>query len=254
MEALRWPVLFGAGVLAGGLNALAGGGGFITLPALIWAGDAPVVANIGGTIAVWPGLIATLFAYRRNLQGGKHPLAVYLALAVCGSALGAGLLLFTTNAFFMALLPWLLLFATVLFIAGPRLSARLVALRGGDSPFPRGLVFFLLFCIAVYGGYFGGGMGIMTLAVLVLIGMRDIHEMNALKSLQVMVINGIGVLVFTLSGKVHWPPALIMTLGCVCGGYAAGHWVQKVEQGKVRMAIACLATAMTLYFFIQAYA
>lgn len=254
MHAPHWPVLFGAGVLAGGLNALAGGGGFITLPALIWAGDAPVAANIGGTIAVWPGLIAALFAYRRNLRGRRHPLAAYLAMAVIGSALGAGLLLFTTNAFFMALLPWLLLFATVLFIAGPRVSERLAAARGADAPVPRRLVLPLLFAIAVYGGYFGGGMGIMTLAVLALIGMRDIHEMNALKSLQVMVINGIGVVVFAVSGKVHWAPALVMTLGCVCGGYLAGHWVQKVEQAKVRIAIACLASAMTLYFFIKAYA
>jgi uncharacterized membrane protein YfcA len=254
MHSLQWPVLFGAGALAGGLNALAGGGGFITLPALIWAGDAPVTANIGGTIAVWPGLVATLFAYRRNLQGRKHPLPIYLTLAVCGSALGAVLLLFTTNAFFMAVLPWLLLFATTLFITGPKITSRLVALRGSEAPFPPAVVYVLLFAIAVYGGYFGGGMGIMTLAVLTLIGMRDIHEMNALKSLQVMVINGVGVLVFALSGKVHWAPALVMTLGCVCGGYAAGHWVQKVEQGKVRIAIACLASAMTLYFFIKAYA
>jgi uncharacterized protein len=253
MDLLRWPVLFGAGVLAGGLNALAGGGGFITLPALIWAGDPPVAANIGGTIAVWPGLAASLFAYRRNLRGRKHPLSIYLALAVIGSALGAGLLLFTTNAFFMALLPWLLLFATALFIGGPALTRRLVSLRGGDAPFPPAVVYGLLFCIAIYGGYFGGGMGIMTLAVLTLIGMRDIHEMNALKSLQVMVINGIGVVVFSLSGKVHWAPALAMTLGCICGGYAAGYWVQKVEPGKVRLAIACLASGMTLYFFFKAY-
>ncbi len=254
MHLLQWPVLFGAGALAGGLNALAGGGGFITLPALIWAGDAPVIANIGGTIAVWPGLVATLYAYRRNLQGRKHPLAIYLTLAILGSALGAVLLLFTTNAFFMALLPWLLLFATTLFITGPKITSRLVAMRGTETPFPPWLVYLLLFCIAVYGGYFGGGMGIMTLAVLTLIGMRNIHEMNALKSLQVMVINGIGVVVFTISGKVHWAPCLVMTLGCICGGFAAGHFVQKVEQAKVRIAIACLASAMTLYFFIKAYA
>lgn len=254
MDFIRLPMLFGAGALAGGLNALAGGGGFITLPTLIWAGDAPVVANIGGTIAVWPGIVASLFAYRRNLRPHKHPLAVYLGLAIAGSILGAALLLFTTNAFFMALLPWLLLFATALFITGPGLTRRLVALRGEEAPFPPFLVHLLLFCIAVYGGYFGGGMGIMTLAVLTLIGMRDMHEMNALKTLLVMVINGVGVIVFILSGKVHWGPALVMTLGCICGGYAAGYWVQKVRQGIVRAAIACLASAMTAYFFYKAYA
>jgi uncharacterized membrane protein YfcA len=253
MDLLRLSLLFGAGALAGGLNALAGGGGFITLPTLIWAGDAPVAANIGGTIAVWPGIVASLFAYRRNLRPERHPLGIYLAMAIIGSVLGAVLLLFTTNAFFMALLPWLLLFATVLFITGPGITRRLVAWRGMDSPFPSGLVLFLLFCIAVYGGYFGGGMGIMTLAVLTLIGMRDIHEMNALKTLLVMVINGVGVVVFILSGKVHWAPALVMTLGCICGGYAAGYWVQKVEQKLVRTAIACLASGMTAYFFFKAY-
>lgn len=252
MDLLRFPLLFGAGALAGGLNALAGGG-FITLPTLIWAGDAPVAANIGGTIAVWPGIVASLFAYRRNLRPRQHPLGIYVTMAVIGSVLGAVLLLFTTNAFFMALLPWLLLFATALFIAGPGLTRRLVALRGAEAPFPSGLVYFLLFCIAVYGGYFGGGMGIMTLAVLTLIGMRDMHEMNALKTLLVMVINGVGVIVFVLSGKVHWAPALIMTSGCICGGYAAGYWVQKVDQKIVRTAIACLASAMTLYFFFKAY-
>jgi uncharacterized membrane protein YfcA len=246
-------VLFGAGIAAGGLNALAGGGGFITLPALLWAGDAPVAANIGGTIAVWPGLAAALFAYRRNLQGDKHPLGLYLAMAVVGSALGAFLLLFTTNAFFLALLPWLLLFATALFIGGPALTGRLTAGRTAEDAFPPALIRLLLFCIAVYGGYFGGGMGIMTLAVLTLIGMSDIHEMNALKALLVVVINGVGVVIFAFSGKVDWSHSLAMTGGCVCGGYAAGHWVQRTGQRKVRLIIACLASAMTLYFFLKIY-
>jgi uncharacterized protein len=253
MDSLRLSILFGAGVLAGGLNALAGGGGFITLPTLIWAGDTPVAANIGGTIAVWPGVIASLFAFWRNLHPRRHPLGIYLAIAIAGSVLGAVLLLFTTNSFFMALLPWLLLFATTLFIAGPGLTRRLVILRGAEARFPSLLVYLLLFGIAIYGGYFGGGMGIMTLAVLTLIGMRDIHEMNALKTLLVMVINGVGAIVFVFSGKVHWAPALVMTLGCIGGGYAAGYWVQKVEQKLVRAAIACLASGMTAYFFYKAY-
>ncbi|MDB5105545.1 MAG: hypothetical protein JWP91_3234 [Fibrobacteres bacterium] len=253
MTLLQALVLFLAGILAGGLNALAGGGGFITLPALIWSGAAPILANIGGTIAVWPGLIAALFAYRRNLQGHKHPLKVYLTIAVCGGALGAFLLLFTTNAFFMALLPWLLLFATTLFISGKRITARLTAARGEGKAFPAPIVRTLLFLIAVYGGYFGGGMGIMTLAVLTLIGMQDIHEMNALKSLLVVVINGIGVAIFVASGKVEWSRCLVMTVGCIIGGYGAGNLVQRVDPAKVRILIALLASGMTLYFFIRAY-
>ncbi|MDB5050798.1 MAG: hypothetical protein JWO30_3869 [Fibrobacteres bacterium] len=247
-------VLFIAGILAGGLNALAGGGGFITLPALIWSGAPPILANTGGTIAVWPGLLAALFAFRRNLQGHKHPLRLYMAMAVVGSSIGASLLLYTTNSFFMALLPWLLLFATVLFVTGQRITDKLMALRGGDEPFPRPVAWCLLFLIAIYGGYFGGGMGIMTLAVLTLIGMRDIHEMNALKSLLVVVINGVCVAIFIATGKVEWARCLVMTVGCVIGGYSAGNLSQKVDPVWLRRFIALVAMAMTVYFFLRAYA
>lgn len=246
-------VLFFAGIGAGGLNALAGGGGFITLPALIWSGATPILANTGGTIAVWPGLIAALFAYRRNLRGRRHPLALYMAAAVIGSAIGAALLLQTTNRFFMALLPWLMLFATALFLFGKRLTERLVRARSDGHAFPRPVVLLLLFLIAVYGGYFGGGMGIMTLAVLTLIGMTDMHEMNALKSLLVVVINGIGVAIFIATGKVEWARVMVMTAGCIIGGYGAGSLVLKVNPVRLRMLVAILASGMTVYFFIRAY-
>ena len=246
-------VLFVSGILAGALNALAGGGGFITLPALIWSGASPILANTGGTIAVWPGLIAALYAYRRSLQGRKHPLRSYLILAVCGSAMGASLLLFTTNDFFMALLPWLMLFATLLFVFGRKITAGLAGARGDGRPFPPAIVLLLLFLIAVYGGYFGGGMGIMTLAVLTLIGMDDIHEMNALKSLLVVVINGVGVAIFIATGKVEWARCGVMTVGCIIGGFTAGYYVQKFDPLAVRRLIAFLATGMTGYFFIRAY-
>ncbi len=253
MSLIQALVLFVSGILAGGLNALAGGGGFITLPALIWSGASPILANTGGTIAVWPGLIAALIAYRRNLQGHKHPLRVYMILAVCGSAIGACLLLYTTNAFFMALLPWLLLFATTLFLFGKRITVRLVTARTDGEALPAVVVRLMLFLIAVYGGYFGGGMGIMTLAVLTLIGMTDIHEMNALKSLLVVVINGVGVAIFIATGKVEWSRCLVMVAGCIIGGYGAGNLVQRVNPAKVRVMIAIMASGMTLYFFYRAY-
>jgi uncharacterized membrane protein YfcA len=246
-------VLFIAGILAGGLNALAGGGGFITLPVLIWSGSAPILANIDGTLAVWPGTVASLFAFRRSLQGDKHPLKLYMGVGVMGSSLGAGLLLFTTNSFFVSLLPWLLLFATSLFIFGRVITDRLVRLRGGGDPFPKPLIVFLLFLIAVYGGYFGGGMGIMTLAVLTLIGMNDIHEMNALKAALVMVITGVGMAIFVVTGKVEWSRCLVMMAGCAIGGYAAGNLSQRVDSGKLRRFIALLASAMTAYFFFRTY-
>lgn len=246
-------VLFTAGILSGALNALAGGGGFITLPALIWSGATPILANTSGTVAVWPGAMAALYAYRRHLRSHRHPIGRYMALAVSGSVAGAVLLLFTTNSFFMALLPWLLLFATLLFIFGKRLTAALTAMRGDAHPFPPAAVGTMLFLIAVYGGYFGGGMGIMTLAMLTLMGMREIHEMNALKSLLVTVITGVGVAVFIASGKVEWPRTLVMTSGCILGGFLAGHFVQKFDPIRVRRLIAFLAAGMTAYFFIHVY-
>jgi uncharacterized membrane protein YfcA len=246
-------VLFVSGVLAGGLNALAGGGGFITLPALIWSGATPILANTTGTIAVWPGLMAALVAFRKRLQTHKHPLLLYTGMGAVGSSLGAWLLLLTTNSQFMALLPWLLLFATVLFIFGRAITDRLVAARGGGEPFPRPVAWFLLFLIAIYGGYFGGGMGIMTLAVLTLIGMRDIHEMNALKSLLVTVINGVGVAIFVATGKVEWARGLVMVAGCIVGGYGAGNLSQKVDPVWLRRFISFIAIGMTIYFFYHQY-
>lgn len=247
-------MLFASGVLAGGLNALAGGGGFITLPALMYTGLTPVQANINGTLSVWPGLLASLFAYRRSLTGRRHPLKLLVTLACCGGLVGAALLLVSTNTFFLALLPWLLLFATLLFIWGPRLTARLVLLRGGDGlarPFPARLGYLLIFTIAIYGGYFGGGMGIMTLAVLSLIGMEDIHEMNALKTFLVVVINGVAVLIFIAAGQVAWTRCLVMSLGCVVGGYCAVRVIRSRSQRWVRGLITVIASGMTLYFFLR---
>lgn len=259
MTASQAVLLFLAGILAGGLNALAGGGGFVTFPALLGSGVQPILANTSGTIAVWPGLMASLFAYRKNLQGKRHPLLRYLVLAVAGSLVGAFLLLFTTNSFFMALLPFLLLFATLLFIFGKDLTTRISALqnRGASTPgaYRHGNPWapVSVFVIAVYGGYFGGGMGIITLALLTLLGMEDIHEMNALKSLLVVVINGACVAAFIIGGKVAWPECLVMTGGCAIGGYGAGRLVLKAEPTLIRRGIAILAVGMTLYFFFRVY-
>src|SRR5690606_9058748 len=234
------------------LNALAGGGGFITLPALIWSGSLPILANTTGTVAVWPGAIAALYAYRRRLRRRDHPIGIYLAVVSSGSAAGAVLLLFTTNSFFMALLPWLLLFATLVFLFGRNLTAGVRAFREAGR-IPPLVLYGLLFSIAVYGGYFGGGMGIMTLAVLTLIGMQDIHEMNALKSLLVVVISGVGVVAFILAGKVEWGRCIVMASGCILGGFGAGYFVQKIDPVWVRRIIALIAVSMTGYFFFRAY-
>jgi uncharacterized membrane protein YfcA len=255
MSSSHAALLFLAGLLAGALNAIAGGGGFITLPALMFSGAPPILSNTTGTLAVWPGLAMGLFAYRRNLARRDHPLGLYAVLAVAGGVLGAWLLLFTSNRFFLAMLPWLLLFATLTFIFGGRVTPWIMGLTGeARRPVPAAVTRLLLFLIAVYGGYFGGGMGIMTLATLALLGMRDIHEMNALKSLLVVIINGVGVIVFIAMGKVDWLRFAAMAGGSALGGYAAARLAQKVNPLWVRRFIAAVAMGMTGYYFWVVYA
>jgi uncharacterized membrane protein YfcA len=243
------PLLFLAGALAGALNALAGGGGFITLPAFLFSGTTAIIANTTGTAAVWPGIASALYAQRARLSARAHPLGLYAVLAVAGGALGAYLLLFTSNDFFLALLPWLLLFATTILVFGNRLTAFVM----GQRALPRAVVHVFLFIIAVYGGYFGGGMGIMTLATLALLGMRDIHEMNALKAYLTGIINLVSLVVFAALGKVDWLRCAPMAVGCVAGGYAAGRWMQGAGRDGVRRAVIVLAVTMTLLFFWKAY-
>jgi uncharacterized membrane protein YfcA len=241
--------LFLAGGLAGGLNAVAGGGGFITLPILMVTGLPGVTANITGSMAVWPGSLAGLYAYRRELKTGHHPIALYLGIAAAGGLGGALLLLHSSHRFFLALLPYLLLLATVLFACGERLTRSILA-RTGSAQVGRAWVVLLMSIIAVYGGYFGGGMGIMTLAVLALLGMHDMHEMNALKTLLVATINGVGNLVFVMVGTLAWPRCLVMMAGCIIGGYAVSRIARTVDRGTVRTVVIAIGASMTAYFFI----
>jgi uncharacterized membrane protein YfcA len=250
----HYLILVLAGFLAGGLNALAGGGGFITLPTLMFTGATPILSNTSSTLALWPGMITALFAYRNRLSGKSHPLKLYAAMALVGGTLGAVLLLKTSNDFFMAVLPWLLLAATLLFTFGNRITDWAVGKRAGEGgALPKGVSYALLFLIAIYGGYFGGGMGIMTLAVLAVIGMRDIHEMNALKTLWTLAINGVALAIFLFTGRVDWGRGLTMMVGCTAGGYMAAHFAQQIPRIWVRRFIILVASAMTLYYFVHLY-
>ena len=244
--------LFATGLAAGGLNAVAGGGGFLTLPALLFCGLPPVVANATSSLAVWPGSLAGLFAYRRELRAHAHPLALFAAIGAIGGLAGGVLLIASRNDVFMALLPYLLLLATLLFAGGERLSARVLSATGGQRV-ARGWVVLLLGVIALYGGYFGGGMGIMTLAVLALMGMSDIHEMNALKTYLVAIINGVCNALFVAVGMVDWPPCLAMMAGCIVGGYLASRWARALSRTRMRQLVLGIASAMTLYFLVRAW-
>lgn len=243
--------LFGAGLLAGGINSVAGGGGFIAFPALLFHGVPPVPANATQTVALWPGVVASSGAYRRELCSAGQLLAPMLAVSFAGGLFGALLLLRTPEARFMALVPWLLLAATLLFTFGPLVTRRLQA---HPHRLTRGaLVASLLaqFAAATYGGYFGAGLGIIMLALLASLGMENIHQMNAFKSVLGAAINGVAVVTFILSGAVVWPQALVMMAGAALGGYFGAWGAQKVEPGKVRSLVIVIGFALTAYFFAR---
>lgn len=243
-------LLFFAAVAGGAINSVAGGGSFVAFPALLFAGVAPVPANATNTIALWPGSLASVLAYRRELGDVKRELFPLAIAALVGGLAGSLLLLRTSESTFVLLIPWLLLFATVLFTFGGTVARKLT--KGARAPF--GVAAVAQLAISVYGGYFGGGMGIMMLAVLTLLGMTHIHRMNALKSVLGTLINGVAVVAFIVAGAVVWAPGLVMIVGGIGGGYAGAALARRVSPAHVRRAVMVIAWGMTLYFFYRTYA
>ena len=247
--------LFAAGALGGALNAVAGGGSFVAFPALLFTGVPPIPANATNTIALWVGVTASGGAYRKHLNISRRVLIPLIATSLVGGLLGALLLIRTPAQTFLRVLPWLMLGATLLFAFGKRLTGRISAgiSRESSDAAVAGACVFELF-VAIYGGYFGGGMGIMNLAMLSAIGMTDIHAMNALKVVLGAFINGVATVTFVVSKTIVWPQALVMTMGALAGGYLAAHYAQKVPQAWIRGFVIAVGVAMTVYFFVRAYA
>jgi len=242
-------LLFLAAMLGGALNSVAGGGSFLAFPALLFAGVPPVPANATTTIALWPGGIASAFAYRRELADERRMLGPLGAAALLGGLAGSLLLLRTPEATFVLLIPWLLLFATLLFTFGAPLARRLT----GSTRLPVGLASLAQLAISVYGGYFGGGMGIMMLAVLTLLGMTHLHRMNALKNVLSAIINGVAVVAFVVAGAVRWGPGVVMIAGGIAGGYLGATTARRIDPRYVRVFVLVVAWTMTLYFFSRTY-
>jgi hypothetical protein len=241
--------LFLAAVVGGAMNSVAGGGSFVAFPALLFAGVPPIPANATNTIALWPGAIASVVAYRRELGEVKRELLPLALAALAGGLVGSVLLLRTRESTFVLLIPWLLLFATVLFTFGGAVSRKLT--HGARAPFA--VVVIAQLAISVYGGYFGGGMGIMMLAVLTLLGMTKIHEMNALKNILGALINGVAVVAFVIAGAVSWAPGVVMIAGGITGGYAGAAIARRMSPKYVRWVVMGIAWTMTAYFFVRTY-
>ena len=246
--------LFVAGVLGGALNAVAGGGSFIAFPALMFSGVPPIQANATNAVALWVGVTASSGAYRKHLDISRRVMIPLAVTSVIGGIVGAFLLLRTPAHTFLEVLPWLMLGATLLFVFGGRLA------RGPKSGLAHdasrtAIAVAALFelVVAVYGGYFGGAVGILNLAMLAALGMTDIHAMNALKVVLGGIINGIAVVIFALAGAVAWKPGFIMIAGAIVGGYFGAHYAQKLPQSWIRAFVIVVGTGMTIYFFWKAY-
>jgi uncharacterized membrane protein YfcA len=246
--------LFFAGALGGAINAVAGGGSFVAFPALLFTGVAPVSANATNTLALWIGTTASGGAYRDRLNVPRRVMIPLILTSIVGGVAGALLLIYTPAQTFLRVLPWLLLGATLLFAFGKHLTARIsagISEQSSNHAITGASVFELL--VAVYGGYFGGGIGIMNLAMLSAMGMTDIHEMNALKIVLSGVINGVAAVTFILNHAITWPQAIVMTVGAIVGGYSSAHYAQKLPQSWIRAFVIMVGSAMTLYFFLRAY-
>jgi uncharacterized protein len=243
-------------LLAGAINSVAGGGSFLTFPALLFCGVSPVRANATNTVAVWFGSLASVGAYRRQLGGHRRALITLLSTSLLGGLLGALLLLRTPDATFKLLLPWLMLVATLIFIFGKNLSDWLRRQVHLDLNRPQNIVPFIVGCllqlvIAVYGGFFGGGIGILMLALLALLGYEEIHVMNALKTVLATTINGVAVVAFVVARVVDWPQAIVMIVGSIIGGYGGAVIAQRVSGEVIRRLVMAVGIGMTIYFFVR---
>jgi uncharacterized membrane protein YfcA len=246
-------VLFCAAVLGGTLNSVAGGGSFIGFPALIFTGLPAIFANATNATALWPGSVASVGAYRRELTQQKRPLLILLVTtSLIGGILGSLLLLKTPPVIFVRLVPYLLLVATLLFALSGPITTRLRVRSSGEVQYSVRMLIGLFLAqlgIAVYGGYFGGGIGILMLATLAMMGMNDIHVMNALKTLLTSCINGVAVTAFIVAGVVAWPQAILMIIGAIIGGYGGAYYARKLKQKWVRLFVIVVGCSMTIYFF-----
>lgn len=246
--------LFVAALFAGVLNSVAGGGSFISFPALLFTGIAPITANATNTAALWPGTVASTGAYRRELRGDvSRMLPPLIVTGLIGGVLGALILLRTPQATFMRLVPWLLLAATLLFAASGRITRWVEGRNAGGSG--SGVMMlvglFLELIIAVYVGYFGAGAGILFLALFALMGLKNIHAMNGIKTLVVSVVNGVALIPFIWAKVIVWPQALLMLVGASLGGYGGAYFAQKVNPQRIRQLVILVGLAMSLYFFIR---
>ena len=245
-------LVFVAGVIAGGINAVAGGGSLVSFPTLIWLGAPPILADATNAAALLPGTLTSAWGYRRELRGVDRRVYALVVPSAIGSFGGALLLYRTTPVVFDRLVPLLILFATCLFMAQEPLQRRfnLSAAHSARSPWLSWTMLFQL-AVAVYGGYFGGGMGILMLATLTLMGHSDIHRMNGLKCVLSVFINGVAAAYFIAAGMVIWSDGLVMALGAVVGGFGGAAVARHIGRVAVRRVVIAVGFVMAVSLMLR---
>jgi uncharacterized membrane protein YfcA len=253
MNLWQESVIAAAAFAAGLINSIAGGGTLVSFPALIWTGRDAVLANATSTVALWPASVSGAYGFRRELGGGRRWLLLFGAPSLVGSVLGALLLLRTPPGVFARLVPYLVLFATLLIALQDPLSRRLrTEGRGDENPsraWQTGAALFQFF-VGVYGGYFGAGIGILMLAALGLLGFSDIHRMNALKNILALGINGVAAALFVFYGAVIWSDVLVMTFAALAGGYCGARLAYKLGRRFVRASVITIGLLMAVSLFL----
>ena len=243
-------MLAAAGFVAGAMNAVAGGGTFVTLPALTLAGLPPTMANASSTVALFPATLASSWAYRHDVQPLESiATGALLTLSLAGGLLGALLLLFTPERAFTLIVPWLLLAATIALASGARLGQ---ALRSLGLHMGRRSLFVAQFLLGIYGGYFGGAVGLMMLAVWTVFTRVELRVMTPLRVLMVAAANGVAVICFALSGSIRWPETLIVMAGGIGGGYLGARAGRRLPARVLRGLILAITIATTAGFFLRA--
>ncbi|RJX75359.1 sulfite exporter TauE/SafE family protein [Vibrio sinensis] len=253
---MDWMLLFVAGILGGVLNSIAGGGSFITFPALMFVGVPPIIANATNTFAACAGYLSGTYGFRKDIAKHQGSLFKLVLLSLLGGGAGSYLLLSTSEEQFLHVIPWLLLFATLLFIFGAKISEFTSKMSHASSRFSlyhRFFLAFVLVAVSAYGGFFNAGLGVIVLSYLILAGYQDINLMNGLKLLVSSSVSIVAIVIFVIDDYIDWSRGSVVMLGTLLGGYIAARVSRQVDPSYVRGFVAVSSVVMTIYFFYDVY-
>jgi len=247
--------LFLAAVVAGAINSVAGGGTLISFPSLVAFGQPDIVSNATNTAALWPGSLSSAVGYRKDTSVDRGLLAMLVVPSLVGGLLGAVILVITPESTFKLVVPFLVLFATCIFAGRNLISRRLAMRTEKDRIRLRGRVwgFFFQLFVAAYGGYFGAGIGILMLGSLGVMGLRDVHVMNAMKTTLAAIINVTAFVFFAYKGLVTWPLAVLMAAGAITGGYVGARSAKRINEKYLTIFIVTVGLVITSWFVTQLF-